>query len=296
MKKNTKLSAKTSLLFILFLGTFNYSFSQKILASWSQQNIENYTKEMYDKAQTLTPSELLTKNINDEYWSEVFLTLNTSLNHHSKDTEYLKSLANQITNKKETKLKGTSRLIIWDRIITGDILFEGKGLVINNDLFTVAGRANQLLQNSTNKNFGLVTINSTSSDLEVLKNKWLDFLSNKNVEENKTIEYKNAKIPEISSINALHALIISLQENAQKDDITKNCLKKIYKLDSMPDDKSSPANFCNPDTYTYTYLSMLIGEKRDETKTAKWWLSFWNDNQTKLTWNSEKGIYEIKNN
>lgn len=286
---------KTKLSLILFLFVFHFSFSQKLLASWSQQNIENYTKEMYDKAQELTFSQLLEKNINDEYWSEVFLTLNASINHHSKDTEYLKSLANQITNRKETKLKGTSRLIIWDRIITGDLLFEGKGLVIDNDLFTVSGRANQILQNLTNKNFGVVSINSTNIDLENIKNKWLDYLSNKNTEEIRSAEFKNAKIPEISSMNALQALIISLQENPKKDEITKNCLSNIYKLDKMPDDKSSPANYCNPDNYTYAYLSMLFGdERRDETKTAKWWLNFWNENHNKLSWNSEKGIYDVK--
>ena len=106
-------------------------FSQKLLVSWSQQNIENYTKEMYDDAQKLTSTELLVKNLNDKSWSNVFLTLNASVNNYSKDSTYLKGLTNQISNSKETILEGTSRLIIWDRIISGDILFEGKGLIIN---------------------------------------------------------------------------------------------------------------------------------------------------------------------
>src|SRR5690606_30244394 len=111
------------------------------------------------------------------------------------DTSYLKSLTNQLTNKTETKLKGTSRLIIWDRISNGDITFEGKGLVIDNDLFTVAGRANQILQNLTSKNFGYVTISSSEKELETLKNKWKDYLGGKSVEEFKPEEYKNSKIP-----------------------------------------------------------------------------------------------------
>ena len=122
------------------------SFSQKLLTSWSQQNIENYTKDMYDQAQMLTASELLTKNLIDQSWSAVFLTLNASVNNFSKDSIYLRALANQIDNDAGTKLQGTSRLIIWDRIINSDIIFEGKGLVIDNDLFKVAGRANQILQ------------------------------------------------------------------------------------------------------------------------------------------------------
>ena len=283
----------TSLIPLLLI--YQISFSQKVLTSWSQQNIENYTKEMYDEAQKLTSPELLTKNLNDSYWSEVFLTLNASINSHSKDTLYLKELASQITDKKETKLKGTSRLIIWDRIISGDIIFEGKGLVIENDLFRVAGRANQILQNLANKNFVYVTLNSTDKELSELKNRWINYLSNKPVEVYKSIEYPNAKIPEISSLNAVQALIISLQDNPGKQQITKNCLKKVYNLDEMPKEKGSSASYCNPDTYTFSYLGLLFGEtKFDETKDAKWWQNIWDTNHAKLIWNRDKGIYEIK--
>ncbi|MCW3161700.1 hypothetical protein [Chryseobacterium oryctis] len=287
---------KTVLLtIILLLLNFNCVNSQKRLTSWSQQNIENYTKEMYDKAQNLSPSQLLNKNLIDKYWSEVFLTLNASVNHHSKDTDYLRSLAKQITNKTETKLKGTSRLIIWDRISNGDIIFEGKGLVFDNDLFTVAGRANQLLQSLTKKNFGYVTINSTENELEVLKNKWLDYLTGKPVEELKPNEFTNSKMPEISGLSAVKALIISLQHNPEKEILTKKCLKNIYNLDEMPKEKSSPANYCSPDTYAFLYLGILFGdEKFDEAKNSKWWMNLWNENQNKLFWNSDKGIYELK--
>lgn len=286
---------KRKSLFILFLISFNFYYSQRLLTSWSQQNIENYTKEMYDEAQKLTSSQLLEKNLNDHYWSEVFLTLNASVNNYTKDVGYQKSLAEQITNTLETKLKGTSRLIIWNRISSGDILFEGKGLVFENDLFLAAGRANQILQSLTRKNFGFVTVNSSKKELEELKNKWLDYLNNKTVEEYKPIEQENSKIPEITSLSAVKALIISLQPNSQKDQLTKNCLKKIYKLDEMPKEKDSPAVYCNPDTYTFAYLSMLFGdEKLDETKNPQWWLKFWNDNQNKLIWNAAKGYYEAK--
>lgn len=280
------------ILTILLVITFNFSYSQKLLTSWSQQNIENYTKEMYEEAQKLKSSELLIKNLNDKSWSAVFLTLNASINNYAKDNDYLKSLANQLTNKTETKLEGTSRLIIWDRIISKDIIFEGKGLVIDNDLFTVSGRANQILQNLTNRNFGYVTINSTEKELNNLKKNWLDYLSNKNVEDFKPLEYKNSKIPEISSLNAVNALIISLQDNTRKEAITKKCLKNVYKLDEIPKEKGSSASYCNPDTYTYSYLAILFGEvKADESKNASWWLNFWNENHKNLVWNSEKGIY-----
>ena len=281
-------------LLLLLIGC-QEGFSQKVLASWGQQTIENYTKEMYDEAQKLSSSELLNKNLTDAYWSEVFLTLNASVNRYTKDSNYLRQLANQITDKKETKLKGTSRLIIWERISGGDIIFEGKGLVIDNDLFKVGGRANQLLQNLTNKNFGLVTIHSTDKELEDLKNKWLTYLSTGTAEEYKPATRLNAKIPEISSMEAVQALIISLKSNPIKQEITKSCLKKIYNLDEMPKEKGASASYCDPDTYTYSYLGLLFGEKKfDETKDAAWWQKFWESNHNKLVWNNDKGFYEVK--
>lgn len=287
---------RKSFCLILMTLYFYNSFSQKILVSWSQQNIENYTKEMYDAAQKLSTAELLTKNLNDKGWSEVFLTLNASVNNYSNDTAYLKSLAEQVINRTETKLQGTSRLIIWDRIISGDIIFEGKGLVIDNDLFKVGGRANQILQNLTKKNFGYVTINSTDRELDELKNKWMALLSNKPVKEYISAEFANSKIPEISGLTAVQALIISLQQNSQKDQITKDCLKKVYNLDKMPAEKGVPASYCNPDTYTFSYLGILFGdEKNDATKDAKWWKIFWDKNHDKLAWNDTDGFYEVKN-
>jgi hypothetical protein len=123
----------------------------------------------------------------------------------------------------------------------------------------------------------------------------LDYLNNKNVEEYQPKVLEKSKIPEISSLSAVKALIISLQPNIQKDQLTKNCLKRIYKLDEMPKEKGSSASYCNPDTYTFAYLAMLFGdEKFDKTKNAEWWLKFWNINQNNLVWNATKGYYEVK--
>jgi hypothetical protein len=264
--------------------------------SWSQQNIENYTKEMYDEAQKLTPTELLSKNLTAKTWSAVFLTLNASANNYKTDTAYLQELARQIPNNTVTSLEGTSRLIIWERIISGDILFEGKGLVFENDLYQVSGRANQILQTLTNKNFGTVNMHSTEKELEDIQHKWLLHLANKPVEENVKIECPNAKIPEITSLQAVQALILSLQDNPKKQQITMSCLKRLYKLDAMPTEKDSPAIYCNPDTYAYSYLGMLFGDKQfDPTKDAAWWQQFWNKNHTTLAWNKDTGIYEVKN-
>lgn len=282
------------LLLIYFIFSYFLSNAQKVLVSWGQQTIEELTEEKFNDAQKLTAEQLLEKNRNDKTWCDVFLTLNSSVNNQSKNSDYLKALTEQLTNKKVTALEGTSKLIIWDRIINGDIIFEGKGLVVENDLFTVAGRANQLLQNLTKKNFGYVTINSTNEDLTTIKSNWIKFLSNQPVEEYHSTEFKNSKIPEASSLKAIEAVIVSIQNNPKKDQLTKKCLQKVYKLNEMPKEKG-PALYCSPDTHSYAYLSMLFGDQNlDETKNATWWKKFWNENHAKLTWNSDKGTYEVK--
>lgn len=284
---------KISVTIILFFS-FSFSNAQSLLLSWSQLNIEHYTEEMYNEAQKLSANELLDKNLNIVYWSEFFLTLNASVNHHKNDVVYHQKLAHQITNETETKLKGTSRLIIWDRISSGDIVFEGKGLIIDNDIYKVSGRANQLLQNLTGKNFGFVNIHTTKTELKSLQKKWLDYLSGKEVIEWQKPEYKNAQIVELSSLKAAEALIVSLKDNPKKKLIIKQCLKNVYQLDEMPEDKNSSANYCNPDTYTYAYLNIIFGEQTiiDENKTH-WWLNFWETNKEKLLWNDELGRYEV---
>jgi hypothetical protein len=225
---------KKPALLVIAIVCVTSMYSQKVLISWGQQNIEGLTKDKYDLAQNLGPKELLEKNKTDSTWCDVFLTLNSSINHQVSSAQYLNGLADQL-NTKETKLTGTSRLIIWDRIVSNDLVFEGKGLVIDNDLFRVCGRANQVLQNLTKKNFGFVSMTTNEHELAVLKSKWLEFLSNKPVKEFAEPELKNAKISEISSLKAFEALVISLKDNEQKQQLTKNCRlsNKFYLLSSM---------------------------------------------------------------
>ncbi|MBO0357592.1 hypothetical protein J0X19_06510 [Hymenobacter sp. BT186] len=282
-------------LVILLSFIINKALCQNILVSWSQQNIEGLTKEKYDEAQRLPAEQLAEKNLKDASWCDVFLTLNASVNNHKQNKIYLEKIVDQITNDQETKLAGTSRLIIWDRVISNDILFEGKGLVIHNDLFKVSGRANEILQNLTGKNFGYVTSYSSNKDVIDLRKNWMDYLSNKEVKEVYSATQPNAKIPEISSLSAFHAIVISLNDNPKKSEITKRCLNNIYQLEKMPNDEASPAQYCNPDRYSFAYLSMLIGdEKFDKNKDAKWWNAFWNKNKSNLSWNSSRGCYELK--
>jgi len=265
-----------------------------ILISWSANNLTGMTQERFENAKKWTASDILNKNLQADNWPETYLLLVAAIQHKG-DKSFINDLIKQLNNNSEVKLRLTSRLIIWERITKGDILFEGKGMQIDDDLFKVAGRANFILRNIAKHNFGLVSINSTIDDLNKLQTKWIEYAEGKKVEEYKNpFEGKEKGLTEIKSLTAMEALIYSLRPTTEKEALTKSCLKKIYNLDEMPKEKGSSASYCNPDTYTFSFLGALIGEKTfDEKKDHAWWSKWWTENKEKLRWNKEKDIFEI---
>lgn len=87
-------------------------------------------------------------------------------------------LIDRITNQKEVGLVNSADLMIFERIESGDLKDYGHGFIVNDDLFTVAGRANRLLTCVTGENFGSVSMRSTPQDLKDLQNKWVNWLKN----------------------------------------------------------------------------------------------------------------------
>jgi hypothetical protein len=69
-------------------------------------------------------------------------------------------------------------------------------------------------------------------------------------------------------------------------------LKRIYNIDKLPDDPSSPAALCNPDKYTHGYLRVITGieDKHDHP----WWEKWWNSNKDQLEWNKERGMFQVR--
>jgi hypothetical protein len=264
-----------------------------ILISWGPNNLEGMTKERFENAKKWTTSDILSKNLEATNWPDIYLLLVASMQHKD-DKNFIKDLVTQLNNNAENKLQLTSRLIIWERITSGDILFEGKGMQIDDDLFKAAGRANFILRNVTKHNFGLISMNSTTIDLTDLQTKWTEYLGGKKVEEYKNpFESKEKGLEEIKSLTALEALIYSLKPSTEKEKLTKNCLKTLYNLEEMPKEKGSSASYCNPDVYTFSFLGILTGDKTyDEKKNYEWWSKWWEENKAKLSWNNEKGIFE----
>jgi hypothetical protein len=285
------LSNLFAFILILFLS-IQVAMADGILLAWSSSNIPGINEQSFKEAQQWSVDEILSKNIKTTSWPEAYLLMVGAFQHRE-DKNLLKGLISQITDTTKSNLKFTGRLIIWERITNGEIEFEGKGYQCDDDLFSISGRSNWILRNLTKKKFGFVRPDSSKEELTLLQQKWTSWLNGEKVEEqpNQYIS-KEKVIEEISSIQALEALIISLKPTNEKEKLTKDCLKNLYKLNEMPTDPGSPAALCNPDAYTNGYLALITGIS--DPYLYDWWQEWWNQNKKILQWDSEKGKFHVQ--
>lgn len=286
---------KKSLLPLLLLTLFLLPQSIKadgVLLSWSPVDVPGVTQQSFNAAKQLKVEEILKKNLEVGSWADAFLLM-VGANSHKEDKALLKGLASQLSNKSKAGLTAANRLIIWERITSGEIQFEGKGFQVSDDLFTVAGRANWMLRNLTGKNFGYVKPNVSGEELTTLQQRWTRWLGGEMVEEFQD-QYPTSEkgLKEIRNPEALEALIASLKPTSEKERLIKDCLKRIYKMDKLPDDPNSPAALCSPDKLTHVYLTTITGIK--DKHNYDWWKNWWDTNRNKLEWNREKGIFEAR--
>jgi hypothetical protein len=262
------------------------------LLSWGPRDVEGVTEASFNKSKSQTVDEILAKNPEVKTWGDTYLLV-VGAHSHKEDKALLKGLVSQLTDSTEVELKGTSRLILWPRITKGQILFEGKGFQVSDDLYLVAGRANWILRQLTKKNFGYVEPTSTKEQLAELQQKWKRWLDGEKVEEAPS-EYptKEKGSSEIHSHEALEALIVSLKPSDAKEKLTKTCLKKLYNLDELPKEPGALGSLCNPDNYTFSYLSQLTGVT--DAHDHVWWADWWKTNKSNLVWNPESAAFDIK--
>ena len=263
-----------------------------ILLSWSASAVPGITEQAFNAARQLSVEAILKKNLEVSSWPDAFLAM-VGAAQHKEDRILLKGLVAQVTNKAKVEMKATNRLIIWERISSGEIQFEGKGYQVTDDLFTVAGRANWMLRTLTKRTFGYIRPSTSEEELSRLQDKWARWLAGENVEEYQD-QYPSAEkgLGEIRSPEALEALIVSLKPTPEKEKLTKDCLNRLYHIDKLPDDPASPAALCNPDKYTFSYLAVITGVK--DKHEYGWWKDWWDTNRNQLTWNPDKGSFEIK--
>lgn len=163
---------KIALLSATLCLALNVAKGDGILISWSTRDVPGITQESFNAAQSLAAEEVPKRNLTVSSWPEAFLLM-VSANTHKGNQTLLKALALQLTNSTKADLKATNRLIIWERITSGQIQFEGKGYQVTDDLFSVSGRANWMLRNLSKKNFGYVRPTTSAEDLAKLQQVWL---------------------------------------------------------------------------------------------------------------------------
>lgn len=116
---------------------------------------------------------MLDKIDNDSNYHYIFLAQYWIVFHYQ---HIIPQLIERLTNKKEVGLTNSADLIIWERAQAKQMQFYGHGDISNDDLFTVAGRANRLLTEITGENFGHVSMYSTQEQLVTLQKAWVKWL------------------------------------------------------------------------------------------------------------------------
>lgn len=92
--------------------------------------------------------------------------------------EVFPHLISRLAIKQKIGLVNTADLIIWDRIETGDLEFYGHGGSIDEDLFTIAGRASWILNDITGEEFAVVHANLTKQQALDFKIAWVKYIEN----------------------------------------------------------------------------------------------------------------------
>ena len=86
-------------------------------------------------------------------------------------------LVARLGDKTKVGLINTADLIIWDRIGTGELTFYGHGGGMQEDIFTIAGRASWILNQLTGENFAIVHADLTQEQSESFKLRWTEYIN-----------------------------------------------------------------------------------------------------------------------
>jgi hypothetical protein len=261
------------------------SSADGMLIAWSPQDLEGMTEARWNAASGRFVEAILELNLKARTWPEAYeVALGANANKGSK--RLLDGLVAQLSDATETKLAKTSRLIVWERITSGDVLFEGKGLQVDDDLFLVAGRANWVLRSILEKNLGVVRASSSRQELMELQGRWSKLVAGQVVAEMPE-PFPSAKrgLEELRSPQAIEALIASLRPSPAKEQLTRRCLKTIYGLDALPSDPTSSARLCDPDTSSHMFLGQITDVAGEHPR--DWWDAWWQKNRAKLAWNPQ---------
>lgn len=265
-----------------------------ILMYWGPRDLNGMAETEFNAAKSWSMEKIIQTLSTTTDWPQLYLA-EVSAQKYKKNKQFIHELISLTSDNRVIELHNTSRLIIWPRITSGEIFFEGPGAQLNDDIFHVAGRANWFLHELVDKNFGYVSVNATPEELRSLQQKWKRWYLGKKVPEYiNPYDSKNHGLSDINSPEALEAIIYSLKPSEQKDQYMYRCLSRVYKLKEMPTEKYHPAKLCNPDNYSYRYLAKLTEIKQPQSLSWQEWRQWWATNKNHLFWNKETAKFEIR--
>jgi hypothetical protein len=91
-------------------------------------------------------------------------------------SEVFPHLICRLSNKTKIGLVNTADLIIWDRIRSGELKFYGHGGGMQEDIFTIAGRASWILNWMTGESFASVGIELTPALAQEYQEAWVQYI------------------------------------------------------------------------------------------------------------------------
>lgn len=91
-------------------------------------------------------------------------------------SEVFPHLICRLSNKTKIGLVNTPDLIIWDRIRSGELKFYGHGGGMQEDIFTIAGRASWILNWMTGESFASVGIELTPALAQEYQEAWVQYI------------------------------------------------------------------------------------------------------------------------
>jgi hypothetical protein len=132
----------------------------KQLMGWNKE-IRNFTPAyMLEKIDT-------SPDYNDLYIAEYWIAYNYQA--------MIPELIKRVSNNTEIGLVESMDLVIPERVASGQMADYPNGQICEDDLFSVAGRANRLLKVITGEDFGDVSMKSSPFALKDLQNKWVEW-------------------------------------------------------------------------------------------------------------------------
>ena len=82
-------------------------------------------------------------------------------------------LINDLTDTTFVGLINANDITIWSRVKSGDMAHNTLNYQIDDDIFTVAGRASWVLKRLSKNEFGIIKLNMQNKELKAIQNRWI---------------------------------------------------------------------------------------------------------------------------